>query len=129
MQRSRGLVLVAESDRKLLERVTSLIRSEGYKAVTTSVGRDVLALAVFHKPQLILLDIEFPDADGRDLLQALKRDPRIAAIPVLMWSGRDYDSDRLIATELGADYLPKWDPLTLMHELTRLLLLGKRHDR
>ena len=128
MQRSRGLVLVAESDRKFLERVTNLVRSEGYYAVTTTVGRDVISLAAFHRPQLIVLDIEFPDADGRDLLQALKRDPRIADIPVLMCSERDYDSDRLIATELGAYYVPKWDPLTLMHELTRLLT-GKPHDR
>ena len=127
MQRSRGLVLVAESDRKFLERVTSLVRSEGYFTVTTTIGRDVISLAAFHRPQLIVLDIEFPDADGRDLLQAIKCDPRIAEIPILMCSERDYDSDRLIATELGADYVPKWDPLRLAQQLTRLLS-GKRKD-
>lgn len=128
MQRSRGLVLIAEGDSSFLKHVTSLVRSEGYDTVTTTVGRDVISLATFHKPQLIVLDIEFPDPDGRDLLQAIKRDPRIALIPVLIWSGRDYDSDRQIATELGADYVPKWDPLRLMHELTRLLSTAKSHD-
>jgi CheY-like chemotaxis protein len=129
MKRSRGLVLVAESDRKFLERVSSLVRSEGFYTVTTTFGRDVISLAAFHQPQLIALDIEFPDADGRDLLQAIKRDPRIAHIPVLMWSERDYDSDRRIATELGADYVPKWDPLRLMHELTRLMSARRQDGR
>jgi DNA-binding response OmpR family regulator len=128
MERSRGLVLIAEGNRQLLERLASLVRSEGYDTVTTTVARNVIGLAASHIPQLIVLDIEFPDADGRDLLQAIKRDARIATIPVLMGSSRDYDSDRLIATELGAAYVPNWDPLSLTHELTRLLL-GKRHDR
>ena len=126
MQQSRGLVLIAEGDRQVLERVGSLLRSEGFDTMTTTLGRHVIGLAASHKPQLIVLDIELPDADGRDLLRAIKREPRIAAIPVIMWSGRDYESDRLIATELGAAYVSKWDLLSLIHELTRLTLSGER---
>jgi DNA-binding response OmpR family regulator len=50
-------------------------------------------------------------------------------IPVLMWSERDYDSDRLIALELGAaDYVPKSDSLMLMPKIARLLLNAKQQS-
>jgi DNA-binding response OmpR family regulator len=129
MQGTHGLILVADSDTKLLKRVIGLARSEGYEIIVTSVGRDVIRLAALNKPKLIVLDVEFPDADGRDLLQALKRDFRVAEIPVLMWSGRDYDSDRRIALELGAaDYLPKSDSVMLMPKIARVLLNAKRES-
>ena len=126
---TRGFILVADSDVKLLKRVSDLARSEGYDVIVTSVGSDVIQLAVAREPELIVLDVEFPDIDGRDLLQAIKRDARVAAIPVLMWSGRDYDSDRRIALELGAaDYVPKSDTLMLMPKIARLLLNAKRES-
>lgn len=129
MSGTHGLILVADSDTKLLKRVSALARSEGYDVVVSPLGKDVIQLALTHRPQLIVLDVEFPDADGRDLLQAIKRDPRIFDIPVLMWSGRDYDSDRRIALELGAaDYVPKSDTLMLMPKIARVLLHAKRES-
>ncbi|HEX2673471.1 MAG TPA: response regulator [Polyangiaceae bacterium] len=125
----RGLILIADSDTKLLSHVSDLAKREGYDSILCPVGKDVLVLAVAHRPQLIMLDVQLPDMDGRDLLQAIKRDPRIAEIPVLMWSGRDYDSDRRIALELGAaDYVPKSDTLMLMPKIARVLLNAKRES-
>lgn len=121
------LILVADCDSSLVSRVTSLAKSEGYEVVSTSSGKQVIELALKHQPELIVLDISFPDADGRDLLQLIKRDPRLTEIPVLMWSERDYDSDRRIALELGAaDYLPKSDSVMLMPKIARVLLHAKQ---
>jgi DNA-binding response OmpR family regulator len=129
MSGTRGLILVADSDTQLLKRVSDLARNEGYDVIVSCAGNDVIQLARSRRPALIVLDVEFPDVDGRDLLQAIKRDPGIAAIPVLMWSGRDYDSDRRIALELGAaDYVPKSDTLMLMPKIARLLLNAKRQS-
>jgi DNA-binding response OmpR family regulator len=123
------LILVADADTTLLKRVTSLVKSEGYDVVTTANGAGVLDLALHHRPKLIVLDVAFPDADGRDLLREIKREARLADIPVLMWSERDYDSDRRIALELGAaDYLPKSDSLMLMPKIARVLLHAKRES-
>jgi two-component system, OmpR family, KDP operon response regulator KdpE len=123
------LILVADSDAALLRRVTSLAKSEGYATVTTERGASVVALALQHHPELIVLDVAFPDADGRDLLQLIKHDERLSNIPVLMWSERDYDSDRRIALELGAaDYLPKSDSVMLMPKIARVLLHAKRES-
>ena len=74
------------------------------------------------KPELVVLDIAFPDADGRDILSALKADARTAAIPVLVWSGRDPQSDRKIALDLGAeDYVEKTDAQDLLRKIQRVL--------
>jgi CheY-like chemotaxis protein len=74
-------------------------------------------------PVLAGADIHFPDADGRDVLSRLKADARISDIPVVVWSGRDPQSDRRIALDLGAeDYVEKRDPSTLLPKIERVLL-------
>ena len=123
-------ILIAESDVALLAKLEAEARSEGYSVVTTSEGSQVIACAVAHTPELILLDIAYDDADGRDLLAQLKRDPRTTGIPVVVWSARDYDSDRRIALELGAEeYLRKSDSAMLLPRIARVLLrVRQRHD-
>lgn len=121
------MILVADSDEALLKRVRTLARSEDYEAITMTEGRRVIEVAKDRGPALIVLDVELPDIDGRDLLRAIKRDPELREIPVLMWSGRDYDSDRRISLELGAaDYVPKSDSVMLMPKIARVLLNAKR---
>jgi DNA-binding response OmpR family regulator len=121
------LILVADADEALLRKVTSLAKQEGYEIITTATGSRVLELAQKHRPELIVLDISFPDADGRDLLQQIKRHEKLRDIHVLMWSERDYDSDRRIALELGAaDYLAKSDSVMLMPKIARVLLHAKQ---
>lgn len=123
-------ILIAESDLALLAKLEVEARSEGYSVVTTSEGSQVIPCAVAHAPELILLDIQYDDADGRDLLAQLKRDPRTTAIPVVVWSARDYESDRRIALELGAEeYLRKSDSAMLLPRIARVLLrVRQRHD-
>ena len=66
--------------------------------------------------------VRLPNADGRDLLSNLKRDPRTASIPVLVWSGQDADSQRRIALSLGAeDFVEKGTADELVSKIERLL--------
>lgn len=96
----------------------------GHQLIQVKKGVAVQAMALESAPDLIVLDIGFPDADGRDVLAQLKADPRTSAIPVLVWSGRhDLDSERRIAISLGAeDYVEKTDAALLMRKIERLLL-------
>jgi DNA-binding response OmpR family regulator len=75
------------------------------------------------KPDLIVLDIALPDSDGRDLLAAVKKDPKTFNVPVVVWSGRYADSDRAIVLDLGAeDYVEKGPPSGLVPKIERVLL-------
>jgi len=59
----------------------------GHKVIGAITGAAAFGLAASAQADLIVLDIEFPDADGRDVLAKLKADARTAHIPVV--SGRD----------------------------------------
>jgi CheY-like chemotaxis protein len=116
-------LLFADDDPGVQRAVKRLAEKNGFELVQVLAGSDVYEAAVAQAPDLIVLDIHFPDADGRDVLSRLKADPRTRAIPVVVWSGRDPNSDRRIALDLGAeDYVEKRDPSTLLPKIERVLL-------
>ncbi|HYP99387.1 MAG TPA: response regulator [Polyangiaceae bacterium] len=117
-------ILLADDDPAIHRMVQRVAADFGHQLIQVKKGVAVLAMALESKPDLIVLDIGFPDADGRDVLAQLKADPRTSTIPVLVWSGRhDLDSERRIAISLGAeDYVEKTDAALLMRKIERLLL-------
>ena len=116
-------ILFADDDPGVQKALGRLAAKRGFEVLPVMAGADVCQAAVEQKPDIIVLDIHFPDADGRDVLSRLKGDPRTANIPVLVWSGRDPQSDRRIALDLGAeDYVEKRDPSSLLPKIERVLL-------
>lgn len=116
-------ILLADQSDEAQRSTGSLAAQFGYEIVQARIGADVLGIAVETRPALIVLDVQFPDADGRDVLAGLKADPRTEPIPVVVWSGRDFESDRKIALKLGAeDFIEKTDPQTLFGKIKRVLL-------
>ena len=118
-------ILLADDDEQVQRAVTRVAEKHGYNVIHVTTGGDVVRRAFETQPELIVLDVSFPDADGRDILTALKADARTAEIAVLVWSGdvRDPESDRKISLSLGAeDYIEKTDAQTLMRKIRRVLL-------
>jgi len=116
-------ILFADDDPDVQRALKRLAEKNGFELLPVLAGADVYQAALESRPDLIVLDIQFPDADGRDVLSRLKADPRISNIPVVVWSGRDPQSDRRIALDLGAeDYVEKRDPSTLLPKIERVLL-------
>ena len=116
-------ILFADDDPGVQRALKRLAEKNGFELVAVTSGNDVYEAAIVNQPNLIVLDIHFPDADGRDVLSRLKADARTSSIPVVVWSGRDPQSDRRIALELGAeDYVEKRDPSTLLPKIERVLL-------
>ncbi|MEI9948682.1 MAG: response regulator [Pseudomonadota bacterium] len=117
-------ILLADDDPAVHRMVQRVATEFGHELVQVRKGVAVLSMALESKPDLIVLDIGFPDADGRDVLAQLKAEPHTASIPVLVWSGRhDLESERRIAISLGAeDYVEKTDAQLLMRKIERLLL-------
>jgi CheY-like chemotaxis protein len=116
-------ILFADDDPGVQRALRRLADKNGFEVVPVLAGSDVYEVALATLPDLLVLDIHFPDADGRDVLSRLKADPRTANIPVVVWSGRDPQSDRRIALDLGAeDYVEKRDASTLLPKIERILL-------
>ena len=120
---SQCRILLADDDPTVQRTVKRVATEFGHEVLQVHTGMAVLANAREQKPDLIVLDINFPDADGRDLLAQLKADECTAHIPVLVWSGRhDMESERRIALSLGAeDYVEKTDAQLLLRKIERLL--------
>ncbi|RYZ06121.1 MAG: response regulator [Myxococcales bacterium] len=118
-----SIILVAEDNEKLQALVKRSLERHGYIVVQAFNGAQMRAELARVKPDLIVLDLGLPDADGRDVLSGLKKDPKTLNIPVLIWSGRDAGSERRIALELGAeDFIEKGSASELASRIERILL-------
>ena len=117
-------ILIADDDELAHDLLGHLAARRGHHIVHAMSGKVVLSAARETQPDLIVLDIGFPDADGRDLLRELKAEASTAHIPVLVWSGRKGNSsDSRVALELGAeDYVEKSDPALFMQKIERVML-------
>ncbi len=81
-------ILVIEDNHAILDVITIILQSESYLVDGLNKGADLFEHIEQFKPDLIILDIMLPDADGRDLLKALRSDNKTQHIPVLMISAR-----------------------------------------
>lgn len=116
-------ILLADDNEALQRTVKQIAEKRGHQLLQALTGAATMELAIQAQPEIIVLDIDFPDADGRDMLKQLKSNPRTAHIPVVVWSGRaSYPSDSRIALDLGAeDYVEKNDATLLILKVERIL--------
>ena len=99
------LILVIDDDAAARELIGRMLEGIGYAVVTATDGAQGLALARQHRPAAITLDVLMPGTDGWMTLSALKADPELAAIPVVMVT---MAGEAEMSIALGAaDFLPK----------------------
>lgn len=83
-------VLVVEDDPDIRDIVQDLLEAEGYDVVPASHGKQALEFLTevrsASKPDLVILDMMMPLVDGRQVLEAMQRDPALATIPVVVIS-------------------------------------------
>jgi signal transduction histidine kinase/CheY-like chemotaxis protein len=98
-------ILVIDDDASTRELVQRYLEKEGFQVTTAATGEKGLELARQLHPDAITLDVMMPTMDGWSVLSALKDDPNVADIPVVMLTMVD---DRELGFALGAsDYLTK----------------------
>lgn len=113
---STSTVLVCEDDMAMVRIFQFLLRQQGVgRVTTTSSGEAVAAMALQHKPDLILLDMMLPGKDGLAVLSELKMNPATREIPVIIVSGKESQLQVKEAMAAGAiDYVVKpFDPMEL----------------
>jgi CheY-like chemotaxis protein len=116
-------LLLADDEHVIHRAVLRVAELRGWVVMSVTSGANVLTKALETRPDMIVLDMRFPDADGRDILSSLKRDTRTSHIPVIVWSGSDLGNDREITLDLGAeDYVEKGAPEELISKIRRVFL-------
>lgn len=99
---------MVDDDLDSLKLIGLLLQRQGYQVVAAPGGSQGLAQAESESPDLILLDIMMPEMDGYEVCKRLRRDPRLAHIPVIMFTAKTRVDDKVTGFEAGADdYLTK----------------------
>lgn len=114
---------ICEDDQQLQSVLARALAAESFEVRVTATGRDAVRVFSEDPPDLLVLDIGLPDADGRDVCQALRAHGVDA--PVLFLTARSQLTDKLSAFHAGGDdFLTK--PFALAELIVRAHALVKR---
>jgi two-component system phosphate regulon response regulator PhoB len=116
-------ILVVDDEPDALELIRYNLQASGYDVVTAADGEEALKKARASKPALVILDVMLPEVDGLEVCKALRRDPDLGAIPIVMLTAKAAEIDRVLGLELGADdYVTKpFSPRELVLRVKALL--------
>ncbi len=116
-------LLVIEDDADLRGLLRRILQEDGFDVSVAATGADALAQIDTHTLDGLVIDIGLPDADGRDICQAIRA--RGIHAPVLFLTARDALTDRLSGFSVGGDdYLTK--PFAIAELVARLHALIRR---
>lgn len=95
-------ILLVDDEQDLVWAVRHSLSDEGYEVLTAYDGVEALAVARRHRPDLVILDISMPRLDGLQVCHRLRRDPTLAAVPILFLTVRSAIEDRIQGWTRGA---------------------------
>jgi chemosensory pili system protein ChpA (sensor histidine kinase/response regulator) len=122
------MFLVVDDNRDVRLVLSRLLEVEGYPVACAQGGLEALAFMETRKPGLVLLDYGMPDLNGLDVLKAVRGNPRLADVPVIMFSAYGGEH-RDLAMAAGANaYILKGslDWPKILAEIVRLIGPGVR---
>ena len=101
-------ILVIDDDELVSRTLQRALKVYGYQVMVAHSGTEGLQLARRHKPDLFILDIMMPGADGYQVCRQIRGDPLLSDLPVLFLTARLKDEDKIEGFRAGADdYLTK----------------------
>lgn len=121
-------ILLADPDPRSLQVLEVSLRNAGYLVASAQDGEEALALARAQEPDLVVCDVRLPKLDGHGLVRALRDEPALAQIPVVLLLGAHAVEDKIRGLELGVDdFLTK--PVFVRELLSRASVLLARRAR
>ncbi len=120
-------ILIVDDDELIREAIRAFLEKEGYAVLEAGDGTDGLRSVRQEKPDLIILDRLMPGVDGVKVCQAIKQDPSLQRIPILMMTSMGRKEDMVQGLEAGADdYIIKPIDEAIFMARIRTLLRGAR---
>ena len=96
-------MLVVEDDHDIAELVAHYLQRAGYLTEVLNAGSEVLARVREQAPDLVLLDLMLPGLNGLEICRAMRSEPTLAAVPIIMLTAKSEEADRIVGLELGGD--------------------------
>jgi CheY-like chemotaxis protein len=100
-------VLVADDEASVRLTVSKLLGEE-FTVLQAIDGKEAIAITLAEKPDIVLLDVMMPNIDGYTACSTIKQEKATKAIPVVMLTALDFDLNRELAIQIGANaYITK----------------------
>ncbi len=96
-------VVIADDDADIRDLVSFKLSAAGFEVEAFGDGESALDAALANVPDLLLLDVMMPKLTGTEVVAALRRDPRTAAVPVILLTARSQEIDVERGFDAGAD--------------------------
>jgi DNA-binding response OmpR family regulator len=115
-------ILIVEDDPSIIRVLEIILKSNNYSVFSTAFGDMVPSLISEIQPDLFILDIDLPDANGIDIIEIIRKRTQS---PIIMLSGKNTDTDKIASFQLGADdYVVK--PFSAAELIARIHALLRR---
>jgi len=115
-------ILVVDDEPTIVETVSYNLRLENFETVSATTAEQCLDLARKENPDLVLLDVMLPSANGFEICRRLRQ---FSDVPVIMLTARAEETDRIVGLEIGADdYVTK--PFSMRELMARVKSVLRR---
>ncbi len=125
-----GLVVVVDDEPDILDLVALHLQKAGFSVKKFKDANSFMSFMSLGniKPDLVILDLMLPDADGIDICKNLKSKDEFASIPIIMLTARTDETDKVLGLEIGADdYITKpFSPRELVARVKAVLRRGSQ---
>ncbi|HEU4734973.1 MAG TPA: response regulator [Kofleriaceae bacterium] len=118
-------VVIIEDERDVARLLEFNLRSAGFEVSSAGTGAEGIAAVRSKQPDVVVLDLMLPDQSGYEVCKALRADPAVGDVGVLMLTARGEPEDRILGLEVGADdYVVK--PFVVREVVLRVSALANR---
>lgn len=105
MSNNKYKVLIIEDDRNIASFIQTILEANGYQVLTAERCQQGMLVFASHIPDLVMLDLGLPDADGQEFIRQVRMG---STVPIIVLSARIDERDKVAALDLGAnDYITK----------------------
>ena len=116
-------ILIVDESPTLRYYLTYILVRNGFSVTTADNGEDALAKIRTDRPELILMDVVMPGANGFQVTRSIAKDPEMQDIPVIICSTKNQETDRVWGLRQGArDYITK--PVDADELMAKIKALG-----
>ena len=120
-------IALVEDESDIAGLVAGFLRKEGYSVDVHPAANRFFQALQKHVPDLLLLDLMLPDADGFEICKTLKKNEAWSRVPIIIMTAKADESDKILGLELGADdYITK--PFSFKELASRIKAVLRRYE-
>ena len=127
MSNNKYKVLIVEDARSIASFIQTVLEANGYQVITAQRCQQGILMLSSHVPDLVILDLGLPDADGAEFISVVRAEN---TVPILVLSARTDEWDKVSSLDLGAnDYITKPFGTAELLARVRVALRITRHNQ